>query len=405
MKMRIWLAFLMAACLILAGCQNKPGTSLLPGTPPLPDTEPTAVYNWMAGESPVPNERIGVRRSSVSWGNQAVSPQGTYFLAEADPAKNCYILYADHGSDTFIKLCGRPDCSHSGRDCNAYVYSGRFLSYYNGYLYVVSGLGGGDRLIRMNPDGSNHVTVLEFQKFAKEHNAEGASFEMISKGICTFSLYNYTEKEMEVNGRLETYLVPVFLCGYMYKLDGSIPEPQKTKGGATPFYHCGDVFFSIADSEITDGCDSVWDWDPETDSYTYLTEYPKIPGYYGPEEAYYFRDGAIVRLNYTTQTEEILIDTGLEGEYYLFCFPECMVVASRTAGADKNLYVYNWANELVDTVEGPESYDAMDRLLLAETAERFIFSNSWDGLPLYYINKADLGTGNAKLHSFKLPDL
>ena len=389
MNKRIWLSLLAVIALLLAGCQQKQTFD-----PSL--AEPIGSYDWMAGESPVPNERVGVFRASVTNRSQAVSPQGTYFLVSTSTGDS-YIWYADHGSDVFVKLCGRPDCSHSGADCNAFVSSGKQLMYDQGHLYVAVGKGNGDRLIRMDPDGSNHVMVLDFEEFAREHGADDGDFWIISKGICLFNLNIWVQRGEE--------FISESLSSYIYKLDSSLEEPKKVETKALPLYHCGDVFFSASLGGNGSESWSVWDWDPETDSLTYLTEYPGIPGYYGPEEAYYFRDGAIVRLNYTTQTEEILIDTGLEGEYYLFCFPECMVVASRTAGADKNLYVYNWAKELVDTVEGPESYDAMDRLLLAETAERFIFSNSWDGLPLYYINKADLGTGNAKLHSFKLPDL
>ena len=387
--MRKLTVFIVLMALMMAGCQSEPATKV-------PDVEPVATYDWMAGESPVPNERVGVFRSSTTNYCQAVSPQGTYFLATAY-ATDCYILYADHGSDTFVKLCGRPDCTHSSPDCNAYVSNGKKLSFYNGYLYVAAGLMGGDRLIRMDPDGSNHVTVLDLQKFAEDRGAEFANCLVITKGIVLFDLNTWAEEDGE--------FVEAYMASYMYKLDGSMAEPQKTKAEAAPYYHCGDVFFSLSDSELVDGGDSLWDWDPETDSLTYLTEYPRIPGYYGSEEAYYFRDGAVVRLTYATQTEETLIDTGLDGNYYVFCFPECMVLASRTGGADDNLYIYNWAYELVDTVKGPKSNDAMQRLLLAETAERFIFSDTWDGAPLYYINKSELGTGNAKLHSFKLPDL
>ena len=138
--MRKLTVFIVLMALMMAGCQSEPATKM-------PDVEPTATYDWMAGESPVPNERIGVHRSSLANGFQTVSPQGTYFLTEVDSARNCYILYADHGSDTFVKLCGRADCLHSDPDCNAYIYAGSFLSYYNGYLYAVSGLGGGERLI------------------------------------------------------------------------------------------------------------------------------------------------------------------------------------------------------------------------------------------------------------------
>lgn len=110
MRKRVLLSILLSLILLMSGCQSEP-------TSRLPDIEPTATYDWMAGESPVPNVRMGILRAGLTTGLQTVSPRGVYFVAEADNARNSYILYADHGSDTFIKLCGRSDCTHSGPDC------------------------------------------------------------------------------------------------------------------------------------------------------------------------------------------------------------------------------------------------------------------------------------------------
>lgn len=393
MKARIWLIAPLILALLLGGCQNEPASKPK-------DIEPTATYDWMAGESPVPNERMGVLRSSLTTGLQTVSPKGIYFIVEADAARNSYILYADHGSDRFIKLCGRSDCSHSGADCNAYVYNGEKLSYYGGYLYVVSGDGGGDRLIRMDPDGANHLTVLEFQKFADEHDADFAQCTLISKGICLVDLCNW----VEVNGNYTSEYVET----YMYKLDGSMGEPQAVEIGAAVFYNCGDVFYSSADSIYGNDCKSIFNWNPETNTLTYLTEHPGVPGYFGEKEAYYFKDGAVRRVTYATQTEEIVIDTGLKGSYYAFSFPDCLVIASREMGkdTDNSLYIYNWAFELVDTVRVPNPYSGIPKsLLIGETAERFILSDTYDGLPLYYINKSELGTEDVKIHKFILPEM
>ena len=107
--------------------------------------------------------------------------------------------------------------------------------------------------------------------------------------------------------------------------------------------------------------------------------------------------------------EEKLFDTGLTGKYYATILPDCIIVASKDFDnpSDKNLYFYNWNYELVDTVG--ITYPFMGYMvtdaIAAETAERIILTNSTLGLPLYYIEKSELGTGNAKIHSFKLPDL
>jgi len=153
---------------------------------------------------------------------------------------------------------------------------------------------------------------------------------------------------------------------------------------------------------------SYWDWDMETDTITYLTDHPGIAGFYGKEYGYYFRDGAVIRLNYETREEERIIETGLEGKYFAMYFPDCIVIASKEkdVGADNQIYIYNWNYELVDTIKLPFSGIAYDQSLIAETAERLIFTNDWTyRAPKYYIEKSELGTGNAKVYSFKLPDL
>lgn len=40
-------------------------------------------------------------------------------------------------------------------------------------------------------------------------------------------------------------------------------------------------------------------------------------------------------------------------------------------------------------------------MLIAETAERFFLTTGYLGMPKYYINKADFGSGNVEVHEFK----
>ena len=91
-------------------------------------------------------------------------------------------------------------------------------------------------------------------------------------------------------------------------------------------------------------------------------------------------------------------------------FPDCIVIGfdemGASAGADKQIYIYNWAYELVDTIKLPVSGIPFHQTLIAETADRLIFTNDFTyRVPKYYIEKSELGTGNAKVYSYKLPDL
>lgn len=99
----------LALCvLLLAGC-----------TAPVVETTSPPEPEYI-GNSPVPNIRTGISSQSMSTlGNgMEVTESGVYFMCYLKGLT--YLLYADHDSDTFVKLCARPDCTHSDRFCNAY---------------------------------------------------------------------------------------------------------------------------------------------------------------------------------------------------------------------------------------------------------------------------------------------
>ena len=126
MKKRIFSLLLAAG--VLCGCS----TTRAPGEAEKPwnavPTEERIEYDWMAGESPVPNRRVGLNRGWFMGDTvQTVSDRGIYFIYRPDwqldvTPPSPWILYMDHGSDTVIKLCGRPDCTHDTTDCNAYTF-------------------------------------------------------------------------------------------------------------------------------------------------------------------------------------------------------------------------------------------------------------------------------------------
>ena len=138
MKKFIGILVLLVLSMTLWGCsgENAPLVQTEPHW--VEDVEPTVAYEWMAGESPVSPLRIGKLRGGLSADPHAVSPTGVYYLYGAMMETDTFILYSDLGSDQFVKLCGRPDCLHSGEDCNAYVKNGGYICYYQGYIYVFS---------------------------------------------------------------------------------------------------------------------------------------------------------------------------------------------------------------------------------------------------------------------------
>ena len=410
------LELFLIAMLLLPGCKNEVGQSGVTDT-----TKPPAAYAWKAGESPVISQRMGLKRAGVNNADFTIAPNGVYYIyksmIQTGSVSYSYVLYSDHGSDTVIKLCGRADCSHNNPDCNACIAEGNNIYYHEGYLYAVSGRGSceegldgvGCKLIRMDMDGSNHVTVFDMNQFVQDLGYDFARCDMIDSGECLFTACEWIE--VEAGPDEEAYQCsPVET--YRYKLDGSMDEPQPIESEGAHLYHCSDVFLTLMNGARNGGYNgydvSIGHWDMETDTVTYLTDHPGIAGFYGKEAGYYFRDGAVIRLNYETRQEERLIETGLDGDYYVMCFPDCLVVADQSFKAtDNQLYIYNWAYELVDAVALTYLNGDFftDQALMAETAERFILTDGTSWVPKYYIEKSELGTGKARVYSFKLPDL
>ncbi len=396
---RSLLAILLAVCLFLSACsadQTEAAT---------PDIEPTATFDWMSGESPVPVKRIGVNRFGVNLVTHAISPDGIYFTINERYSENgitgtrAYIVYADHGSDTFVKLCGRIDCTHDNEDCNAYVAPPCTLSFYQGYLYAATGetTNRESKLIRMKPDGSDHEVILDLIAFAKDHGGDMVYGFGFAEGVYLFDTYHWVKQESIADS---ITLISEPLENYRYKVDGSEGEPKLRSG--TPFYYCGDNPFALY--HRTDESPAIGAYDLEKDEVTYLAEHPGVAGYYDKTAGYYYNDGAICRLDYTTNTEQIMAQTGLSGDYFLFVFPDCMVLTSTESAesADKNLYFYNWDYQLIDSVEITFSFQRrLDLILVAETAERIFLSSNEDSSPTHYIDKAELGTGNVQVHDFK----
>lgn len=386
---------------LLSGCQDK---AALP-----PESEPTTEYEWMAGDSLVSQRRLGIVRGGLNYTPVALSPSGIYILPQEiidhgtykTVSDNSYVMYADHGSSTFTKLCGRTDCTHDNADCNAYLYKGSDISYYQGKLYAVSGESLESEqcmLLQMSVDGSQHKEVLDISAFARKQNADFAECVMITDGYCIISLHAWTEGE---EGNLYAQMTGF----YRFKLDGSMDEPAPMQDVGWILYQCGDIL-AITTGQWVDGVlhDQCWDYDLETGTRSFLMDHPNFPLWFEEEDAFYFRNGSIMRWNYATKTEEVLVNTGLEGDYYAFCFPDCLVLASREEGGDNTLYFYNWAYELVEAVQLDYPHICSSNLaVMGETAERVILSDSITSgaRPLYYIKKSELGSGNAKLYTYQ----
>ena len=98
--MKKMIALVLIAILLLTGCQTNGGQSAAGDA-----TEPTATYDWMAGESPVTPERMGLKRAGTNNTDYVIAPNGVYFMYETGRAtstgeKISFVLCPRHESRT-----------------------------------------------------------------------------------------------------------------------------------------------------------------------------------------------------------------------------------------------------------------------------------------------------------------
>lgn len=330
---------------------------------------------------------------------------GAYFMCLI--GTESWLLYSEHGSDRVIKLCGRPDCSHSDSDCNAYFKSGANICYYDGYLYThasidenLSKVG----LVRMNLDGSGRVLVYNILDLVSEESFKGYSRPSICNGVYSISLKKLDDSGKEVSQT------------YFYKLDGSMKEPQATQKSML-IKTDGDVFVGVLGYDAESAQYIYGNWNSDDGSTTELFRTDKLLSteYTGARAYYYIEDGIIYENSYTDGVR-VLFDTGLEGDRYnLTLFPDFVVVydylsveGESNGSMPKNptLRFYDWSfNDLGSVTVDYEFDDILPSVICGETHERIMLTDSAPELiPRYYIDKSDFGTGSIKIHSYKLPD-
>ncbi len=77
---------------------------------------------------------------------------------------NNVIFFCPRNDTTFRPLCGKPNCLHDDRNCNAW-FDGFCLGYYDGALYATAGsfaaMNSKLPIIRIELDGTNHKEVAQ----------------------------------------------------------------------------------------------------------------------------------------------------------------------------------------------------------------------------------------------------
>ena len=390
---------LLLAVLLIAGCSNPTGDTLNSstgssdleggGTTSTLDNHELTVP--IVDECRVSSKRTGTNRQGITVlaNGFECTDIGSYWMCDS------WLLYGDHNSDTVIKLCGRPDCTHSDSDCNAYFGSCSSICYYDGYLYTF----GDEGLYRINLDGSDRLLVFDLPAFmvGLHDNYRGIYAPTIWNGLLSFDLTKLDGSGNQIG------------TSFYYKLDGSMKVPKETGVPLWLIKTDGDAFCgAIGYDDEGEAREYIYGiWDPNTDTTTEFFRVPETFGinYIGNEAMYYIEDGVVYEYVYSTGTTGALFDTGLEGTYKLSCFPDVIVVSEYAEDAhmeDLTLRFYDWNFNHLGSVRIDFPFAGwLISVICGETHERIMLTDSLDFVPRYYIEKSDLGTGNITIHEYE----
>ena len=379
------LIVMMLALSLLCGCQNVTPSVPESSTPQTPTGE---------GISPL---RTGLQQQSVTslCNGFECTDQGFYALCDF-AGKGSYLVYADHDSDTVIKLCSRPDCTHDDENCNAYFAGYTNVCYFDGHLYLVSPDALRLVVTRIDLDGRNRTDVLDTMEMLLGYR------QCVAPVIMNGTLY-FTFISLDDAGNEEyAYLY--------YKLDGSMAQPEP---GPELMAAGNDGNTDIFMAPANDGAGlDYYTWTPESGNTFLVKRDEETTGYYCADHCYQMIENIIYRIDYATGVKKLLLDTGLTGTHRMRCFPEFIVVMDATPYfsdepplTSQTLRFYNWNFELVDTltVDYPISIIEYSHIICGETPNRFLLCSDLSFMPRWYIEKSEIGSGNLTIHPYNTP--
>lgn len=398
-KVHAVIALFLVVCLFLSACSfgQVSGDSQA-------NTEIETDGPYMSGK------RQGTLSFSLPYGYKVYeyAENGMYFIQDVegisydDPelgrVSGSAIFYADYGSDTVIKLCSRPDCTHDSFSCNAIFASLDSITVYDNMLYVLCDDGELSlfTLYRMNLDGTDRAKVMDGMELAE------IGFHQTS--LCTV-----------ING----YLVLTVGNGdsystYYCKLDDSEKKLRLSETSKVFLYSDGNQLLDLypkmdEDTLIT----TVYQWDPETDQKEELfcnagyTDGVTGVTRYCSDRCFMLCGGEVRTVAYDTGEQATLFDSGIENASDARYFPDVVVICEPNPSNKKEskLHFFDWNGKDLGEIPLGFQYDRIASVIVGETHERLLLSPTLSGIPQYYINKSDFGTGKIELHKFEYPDL
>ena len=108
--------------------------------------------------SPISGIRTGIKRQCITSVDNSFecTDEGAYFMCSMNDGS--WLLYADHDTNSLVKLCSLENCTHDTVDCDAWFGNATNICFYDGFLYTVVDM---TKLYRISPEGSGRSFVMD----------------------------------------------------------------------------------------------------------------------------------------------------------------------------------------------------------------------------------------------------
>jgi len=305
--------------------------------------------------------------------------EGVYRLGDFDD-----VQYIEWSMGKSVALCSKPNCSHMGEECNAYLSSPYFIYAYGDYLYIVAENNdySGMSLYRMSFDGSEKEELYSLVQFDENDRDKLSMFYqfIIHKGYGYF-ICNRTYADLETE--FETPLYKIEL-----KKNGEMKEIFSVKGYDNHLFFCGknDTGIYVSNTYIEDinkrpyetACDNYY-IDIASGEAQCIEELEN-KGLYSVHGDYgYYVDGTKYSMfNFKDKSKREIIDCGMDfvvfyDEDYMYVDTHIGVSINALPLSERVIYVYTYDGELVKTYEGLKDAAVVaikdDNLMIMERSE------------------------------------
>lgn len=325
---------------------------------------------------------------SVSLGTFVEISSGSYY------SDGEYIYYTDNDNTQYIKLCGKPDCSHNDVGCNAYIES-YVIGCYEDHIYWVNLFEDGRpgyALYRMNLDGTDHEIVYTL---TSEQNS-GCSYK-IHNGYLFYKLRIRSTDSTIISDilykrSLEPDSTPKEICrpDEIGEFITFIPTKNNLfipvfKNNEEHYYK-----YNIESEELNMFIEN------HTNEYTIC---------FGDNNAYIFvSEEGVYKISYEDCSISMECELDISGNYTLYFYKDNIFFMQYldTERSDDNLIMYVYTDDYEQVAKAELDFPIIDKSfvpLFAIWDDKIIFSDMGiHNRPTYYAYIEDIINGEAEFH-------